>query len=281
MNNIENKIKEEFKNREINPSVNSWDKLNSKLNSTQEKEENKKLIYFRIAAVFIGLLVAFSFFLNSNTNKTNSNDTELVKANKEDSKLIINNKKELIKDETEIVKNEDIEDEPILKKEDKLIKSKHVEQNIIEVVSVNKKSTPSNNKNNSVKSKSTVQDARILLASNKKENTQKVKSVFVDKEKVEKEKKDTSILLTQNKAIKNKTSTKKRVLMNSSDDDIDKMLALALGESKTKKKELIINSNELMLVVENELNINKRSKILNMIKTGVDTVESIIVSNNN
>lgn len=227
------------------------------------------------------MLVAFSFFLNSNTNKTNSNDTELVKANKEDSKLIINNKKELIKDETEIVKNEDIEDEPILKKEDKLIKSKHVEQNIIEVVSVNKKSTPSNNKNNSVKSKSTVQDARILLASNKKENTQKVKSVFVDKEKVEKEKKDTSILLTQNKAIKNKTSTKKRVLMNSSDDDIDKMLALALGESKTKKKELIINSNELMLVVENELNINKRSKILNMIKTGVDTVESIIVSNNN
>ena len=282
MNNIENKIKEEFKNREINPSVNSWDKLNSKLNSTQEKEENKKLIYFRIAAVFIGLLVAFSFFLNSNTNKTNSNDTELVKANKEDSKLIINNKKELIKDETEIVKNEDIEDEPILKKEDKLIKSKHVEQNIIEVVSVNKKSTPSNNKNNSVKSKSTVQDARILLASNKKENTQKVKSVFVDKEKVEKEKKDTSILLAQNKeVIKNKTTTKKKIFMNSSDDDIDKMLALALGESKTKKKELIINSNELMLVVENELNINKRSKILNMIKTGVDTVESIIVSNNN
>ena len=36
-----------------------------------------------------------------------------------------------------------------------------------------------------------------------------------------------------------------------------------------------------MLVVENELNINKRDRILNMIKTGVDTVESIIVSNNN
>ena len=93
MNNIENKIKEEFKNREINPNTNSWDKLNFKLNSTQEKKDNKKLIYFRIVAVLIGLLVAFSFFLNGNTNKTNNNDIELVKTNKEDSKLIINNKK--------------------------------------------------------------------------------------------------------------------------------------------------------------------------------------------
>ena len=48
MNNIENKIKEEFKNREISPNISSWDKLNFKLHSTQEKKKIKSLFILEL-----------------------------------------------------------------------------------------------------------------------------------------------------------------------------------------------------------------------------------------
>ena len=65
--------------------------------------------------------------------------------------------------------------------------------------------------------------------------------------------------------------------MNSSDDDIDNMLDLAMGNKIITSKKIKVNSKSLIYSVENELS---KKKMHHLIKAGVDTVESIIVSRN-
>lgn len=270
MNNIEQKIKEEFDTREFMPNADSWDKLNSKLNKENKKENKKRFFYYKITAIIIGLLITFNFFINRNTSKTSIDNNDIVK--------IDTNKNQVIKEKGLTVKKEDIIN-TIINKSDKLVKIEKKQanthptnNNVVKKEFKNKFS--SKNKKNTLKSNLNPKNetANVLAESTQKKLNKK--------NNLAESKFDKFTLLVQNTS-ENKLKTNNKIEMNSSDQDIENMLAMALGERKIETKKIVINNEEFISVIEKDLNRNKHNKILNMIKTGVDTVESIIVSNNN
>lgn len=63
---FEENIREKLENREINPSPSAWEQIESELNASAARKENKGFGWFFIAASFIGILViAGMFFLNT------------------------------------------------------------------------------------------------------------------------------------------------------------------------------------------------------------------------
>lgn len=61
-----NNIKDKFENREIQPSVDSWEKLSNRLDTVEKKERKPMVIWFSaIAAILVlGLIVVPSLFFN-------------------------------------------------------------------------------------------------------------------------------------------------------------------------------------------------------------------------
>ncbi|MFT6749456.1 MAG: hypothetical protein ACI9XR_000746 [Flavobacterium sp.] len=90
-NNIENQIKQKLANREIQPSGQTWDRLDAMLTVAEEKKSKKVLFwnpkYFTIAAAFvlIGTLVFINFSENNITISTPEN-TVVIKENTENEK---------------------------------------------------------------------------------------------------------------------------------------------------------------------------------------------------
>ena len=266
MNNIENKIKKEFQQREIQPSKQSWENLAYMLDSTKEKKSKKGIIFFKYAAVFIGLLVVASFFFNTDSeiDKKLNKNTELVDIN---NVKIENDKKEIVSNS-----NENVD----AKIKINLIKDENYLQEKSSVINKNKiyklKKNSYNNESLAIKEevnkiKSTIKTEVNLNNYNSiVNNNVVVKKISIPNDE---------------KLIKIKNQKK---LMNSSDDDIENMLALALnGKNDNANNSININNDSLQLAIENSLykNRNTKYKIYKVIKAGVDTVESIIVSNNN
>ncbi|CDF78094.1 conserved hypothetical protein [Formosa agariphila KMM 3901] len=85
-NNFENKIKASLEERRLQPSSNSWDKLQSQLDAPQKKKNSKRYWVMAIAASFIGVLLFSALFFNSNSTtdlpvvntETISNTTTVV-----------------------------------------------------------------------------------------------------------------------------------------------------------------------------------------------------------
>ncbi len=249
MNNIENKIKNEFNNRTIEPSVNSWNVLNLKLKSVEKTKKNKKYFYFKIAVVFIGLVTALSVLLIN--DKSVDDIDNVVKINPRNIEVKTNKSLEItdFKEHKEVVKYID-------KEEDELI--------------INKKTTP---KKVVVKTHQKPKVAMHLTnnTSVKEKQIEITKSVNYSNKLIVGEVKSQKILSVV-KAVE-----KKKTVMNSSDDDIDNMLDLAMGNKIITSKKIKVNSKSLIYSVENELS---KKKMHHLIKAGVDTVESIIVSRN-
>lgn len=62
---FEEHIKEKLDKREIQPSLRAWDEIASKLN-TQPRKRQKNLVWYAVAASFIGILVVSLFYFNNN-----------------------------------------------------------------------------------------------------------------------------------------------------------------------------------------------------------------------
>lgn len=106
---LEDNIREKLEARELKPSAEAWNKLETRLESKQPKRKSKTWYY--IAASFVGLLILSSLFFNRNTVEVKN---EVVKENHENnidqqSKIIPENSN------TEVVVSED-NDEDALKK---------------------------------------------------------------------------------------------------------------------------------------------------------------------
>lgn len=102
-NNFDKKLREQLERRKINPSVNSWDKLNAQLDE-EETKSTKKYWWLGIAASFLaGILVTSLVFNDSKVGVTpkvvNGNSAEEMKGIKqnasEESKIIIEDRKEI------------------------------------------------------------------------------------------------------------------------------------------------------------------------------------------
>lgn len=66
---FENNLRKKFEERRIEPSLNSWIKLESELKKSQPKKNNKWILY--VAACLIGILIPTSFFINQKPNVEN------------------------------------------------------------------------------------------------------------------------------------------------------------------------------------------------------------------
>ncbi|WP_430909491.1 hypothetical protein [Maribacter sp. 2-571] len=69
-NKFEETIKRQLQDREIQPSQGAWQKLSERLEATPVAQDKKHGIWWGIAAALIGLLVAGSWFWNTDTTET-------------------------------------------------------------------------------------------------------------------------------------------------------------------------------------------------------------------
>lgn len=81
---IENQIKEQLNSREIQPSVQAWDRLDAMLSVAEEKKTKRSFGWLYIAAGITVLLIAGMFFFSQNTSEI-SNDTIVETEIKKDS----------------------------------------------------------------------------------------------------------------------------------------------------------------------------------------------------
>lgn len=257
MNNIEDKIKKEFQQREIQPSIAAWDNLSKKLDSVEESKSKKEFIFFKIAAVLIGLLVALTFYLGQ------SKKTGLIELNE----MVNSNKTERIIPK---VRNETILEAEIVKATEPIKTSNKVVS--IKVNNSSKVNDKSSNKLSSITGNTITLTSNVNVKKNhiSKENhpLQEIELV-ADLKKIKNKEKSSKIIKKQKK------------LMNSSDADIDNMLASVMDDRIGKKHELVIVNSELTYAAERELDSESKYRILKVIKTGVDSVESLVTNNNN
>lgn len=68
---IEENIKEKFRNREINPSPQAWDRVAAQLKEEQRQKKGTKFYKLAIAAGFVGILLVSSLFLFKNSTASN------------------------------------------------------------------------------------------------------------------------------------------------------------------------------------------------------------------
>lgn len=85
-NNIEKQIKEKLNQREIQPSVNAWDRLDAML-SVEEQKPKRNFKWLSIAAVFVGFTMIGIFMMNKENSVENvipsnpivlENETKLI-----------------------------------------------------------------------------------------------------------------------------------------------------------------------------------------------------------
>jgi len=257
-NNIEQKIKKEFRNREITPSTNSWEILNAKLETNTLVKKNKKLIYFSYAAVFIGLLFGLLFFIN-NTNDINlTNDKETIIAVKKENlnkiDVIIDNSKKEVKE----VAAHQIKKSPESNKTSyasTLKKKKKVEKNIA-IAKV--KEQQHNNTKEEIAYLPVKNTAELQVALNVA-NTDVLKAI-------------------NNKVKPNVTPIK----MASTDADIEAMLAKEMATySQDLSRGFTVEEEDLMLNVANPVEeFHFRNRIKQILIAGVDTVEEFVTNNN-
>lgn len=263
--NIAQKIKKEFQQRTIKPSSNAWEVLNAQLKVKSTK--NKKQWFLAYAAVFIGLLFGFIYLFNTNNTTNNQpiivdveNDKNKNEVQKKSTKIITNVKKDLQHDlnkETKIIEQKKEE----IAKNESIKKYKKIATNTSKI-----KNKKTDNNTNTKLTLQTDKDQFVIVDSNK------LKNISIEKNK--------SI---ENKPIENKTNKlkKRRKLLLSTDDDINKLLASAIERNpKTKVENIQLHSDALKFAVESDIKQPLRKKIYKTLVTGVHTVEGFMDNNN-
>lgn len=72
---LEKHIKEKLEHREIMPSANAWEQISGELETPKKK--SKRVVWYAIAASFIGLVIASVLFFNAENDNVKAN-TEIV-----------------------------------------------------------------------------------------------------------------------------------------------------------------------------------------------------------
>jgi hypothetical protein len=246
-NNVLDKIKEELRGNAIQPSENAWETMNAMLDAQEEKKSKKKVPIWVYAAAIAGVLFGLTVLFQN--NKQDAIDTLAVE------KQII----ETSKDATDTI---------VIKKNQNTVEK--------EVIVVNE--TPKvkllNKKNKSVKQKTkhfkTVNTTPISYVQNISDPTKKQEQIA------------TPASPKELKLVATTVKKEKKPLMQSSNSDIDAMLASALGNENTRKTytlEVAENTLQNTAATKGDMTVNKFLK--NVIQTGVDTVEDIISANDN
>ena len=259
---FEEQLKEKLEQRNIQPSLDAWNKLSDRLDEEGDKQNNKGFWWLGIAATIVGVLLALTFVFKTNTEiveptivdtkpetiiDTNPLQTQdVIKVNKA---VAVEQKEEVSEEKQQLNKNQ-ITKTP-LKSVIKETQNLLIPKNINEAVANVDIDEESNEANTSLETKLEILDFEA----------QKVQDVVAQIENLQKENKGVSA------------------------EDIDALLEAAQKEITMKKLyddvTKTVDAEALLRSVEDDLEQSFRDKVFMAIKSGYETVKTAVAERNN
>ena len=161
-NKLENEFRNKLNQREINPSENSWDRLDAMLTVAEEKKSKRSYSWIYIAASIIG----FAFFGTFFFNQSNKNTT--VESNK-----VVMEKNQKVEPKKEVLSIIPLESKPesgIVILEDKKENKKSRNTNSIITNQIAQNSKPDSLKSN-IKNGQSIPETEQFVSSNRNEKS--------------------------------------------------------------------------------------------------------------
>ena len=162
---LENEFRNKLNQREINPSENSWDRLDAMLAVAEEKKPKRNYSWIYIAASIIGFAFLGTFFFNQSKNNGTIESNEVVIEN--------NQKEEPIQKEAHsiIPSNSQTESIAVISK----VKNTKKNPQAIKSTSVNQHQVAQNSNSDSLtirlKNSQSIQETEQLASSNSNDNS--------------------------------------------------------------------------------------------------------------
>ena len=254
---FEDNIREKLQERQINPSKSAWKRLHSKLDSKPNKNNNK-IIWFSVAASFIGFLIIASLFFKYETPAI-TNSSDFVVKNPEDLEKGDNIEERLLLD-IKTDKRDLKETIPVEKKEEDFIDN-----------------PDGINKNESELAVISANAGEELSVKIDKENTEAITSLNSEHEriiidlKVDEVVAQTQILQKEVKSVNNE-EINSLLLKAKQNINSENMI---LG--KTKK----VDATALLNAVEDDLEKSFRDKVFDALRGGFEKVKTAVIERNN
>ncbi len=260
---FEEHIREKLQEREISPSIKSWEKLEKHLENSNPNKKTNKSLWFAIAAGFIGIIIVTSFVLNEEffspqfapklVEEIIPSDVITPNDNKEN--IVINDKQGTKDEIVEMPKEKAIKTIPPTK------------ENTIAVddaIAVNEKKENSFIENTPLEdaiSDEYISESKVAIENSSEE-------VFINS-KVEE-------VVAQVQALQESDNTV-------SAEEINSLLLKAQDEIHSR--EIISNkkvdATALLNMVESELETNFRDKVFEALGDGYEKVRTAVVERNN
>jgi hypothetical protein len=256
---LEDNIREKLEEREIKPSANAWEKLETKLNAAQPKK--KPVLWYYIAASFLGILILSSVFLSRNNSEGNNkivNETIEPQNSEKQVEIISNTSKteEIVSIENDSEKVENFNAKEIEKQKININKPKPLQQQKSEIdKKINK--TEMVAKASDVKQKQIITEKSIISEEEKHFNT-KVDEVVASVKKLQE----------NNAEI---TVTEVEALLNNARRDIQ--TERILNSSK-------VDATALLQDVEWELEKSFRDKVFDALGEGFTKIRTAVIERN-
>lgn len=245
---FEDHIKDKLNKREITPKKESWNKIVSQVNTAEIPLNNRKIVWYGIAASFIGLVIVSILFFN----------TTKILSNKEIQ--IVDAEKKSIKD------NIGIEEQDQSKEvyEDDRIINQIIVKNTTEVATKNEGFSATTDKEHRI---STTDSKEAVFKESKKLTTDTEEIIAI---KIAEVIAQVNVLEQDNISV--------------TDTEIDSLLRLAQKEimiGKIENKDGGVDAMALLGEVEDELDKSFRDQIFENLKNGYLKVKTAVADRNN
>jgi hypothetical protein len=245
-NSIEKQIKDKLNSREIQPSVQAWDRLDAMLSVAENKKRKPNYFWLYIAASIIGFVFVGLFFFNQEATNPDVNKNSVVE---------INNSNKQSSPAGYVQTGEAIKKQSVQ------------ETSLLETSKSIKKQSNSSKTNKEV----------LVISETKKENGKLQKNLKTTQEFVKIQEVKENQTLTQNQIQKIDESLKYPSIQNSivsivNSDKIEKTIA--------KKSKLKIDPRALLTEVDGEIEQNFRQKtIKEVVKNFPIVMEAVLTRN--
>ena len=258
---FENNLKEKLEQRELQPSANSWNTLQERLDANEKKKNNKGFWWFAIAASFVGILIITSVFFDRdeieiieptlvNTQDQQESKTDII------IETSISNNIEIVLEKPEIEKKNVITKKPI---QEKVAETK---------IRMQQKQKALNKE----KTKGAIAQIEIEKTNNIQESNNKpTENLSFEDIKLQE-------VIAQVQALNKANNRVSDAEINKLLDQAQKEIALHRLYNETTKK---VDANALLQDVEEDLEQSFRDRAFKAIRSGYDYVKTAVVERNN
>ena len=255
----DNNIKTKLEKRRIQPSSNSWDRLEMMLDEKEVASSKNGFLNYAIAASVL-LLLSVPFLMNSNFSGTDITPTVV------DEKVL----HDTFEDKKEVLKTKDIETSIVESTENKTLekgllkKESSVKENKYE-----RENSANNSRINISVFAANIKHSNKTVLTTQKNDKVVVSSSFTPEN------------INTNEAVVEKLTKESLEL------EVDALLASALKGLSKKPTEIIqkdmsvtVDSDALLADVEEELDLSFKAKVFNKLKNGFQKTQAAVVKRN-